>query len=94
MKLNVSHIAKLANLPISAAEEKKLEKQLTETLAYIESLSEIDTKAVKPTSHVTGLENITREDKAEASLSQKEALSNAKTTHKGFFQVNALLSND
>lgn len=94
MKLDVKHVAKLANLPLTNEEEKKLEKQLTETLEYIEMLQEVDTTKVQPTSHVTGLENITREDKSEPSLTQKQALSNAKKLHEGFFEVDAILDND
>ena len=94
MKLNINHIAKLANLPITQAEEKKLETQLEETLTYVEILKEIDTTKVKPTDHVTGLENITREDKTRPSLSQNEALSNTTKASNGFFEVDAILDND
>jgi aspartyl-tRNA(Asn)/glutamyl-tRNA(Gln) amidotransferase subunit C len=93
MKINVPHIAKLANLPLTDEEIKKFDKQLAETLTYIESLQEVDTQKVIPTSHVTGLENITREDIAGESLTQKQALSNAKKTYKGSFIVDAILEN-
>lgn len=91
MKINVKHVAKLANLPLTNEEEKKFEKQLEETLSYIENLNEIDTKNVKPTSQVTGLENVFREDIVEPSLSQDEALQNSPATEKGFIKVNAIL---
>jgi aspartyl-tRNA(Asn)/glutamyl-tRNA(Gln) amidotransferase subunit C len=94
MKLDVSHIAKLANLPLTDEEKNKFEKQLDETLKYIENLQEVDTKNVKPTAHVTGLENVTREDVAGESLEQKQALANTKKTHEGFFQVDAILDNE
>lgn len=94
MKLNISRIAKLANLPINQQEGKKLEEQLTETLTYVEMLQKIDTEKIKPTSHVTGLENVTREDTTLPSLSQAQALANAKKTHEGFFEVEAILSNE
>jgi aspartyl-tRNA(Asn)/glutamyl-tRNA(Gln) amidotransferase subunit C len=94
MKLNIKHIAKLANLPISEKEEKTLEKQLTETLDYVEMLSEIDTAKVQPTAHVTGLENVTRDDTPHTSLTQMQALSNTKKSYNGFFIVNAILEND
>ncbi len=94
MKINVPRIAQLANLPLTKEEEKQFEKQLSETLTYIEKLQELDTKNVEPTSHVTGLENITREDKAGESLKQTEALSNAKKTHEGSFEVDAILDNE
>ncbi len=94
MKLDVSKVATLANLPLKDEEKKKLESQLEETLSYIENLQEVDTKHVEPTAHVTGLENVTREDVAAKSLTQKQALSNTKNTHEGFFQVNAILDNE
>jgi aspartyl-tRNA(Asn)/glutamyl-tRNA(Gln) amidotransferase subunit C len=93
MKIDVPHIAKLANLPLSDEEIKKFDKQLAETLKYVENLAEIDTKNLKPTSHVTGLENVTRDDVAQPSLTQKQALSNAKKTYHGSFEVEAILDN-
>lgn len=91
MKINVSHVAKLANLPLKSEEKEKFEKQLSEILAYIEKLKEVDTKNVEATSQVTGLENVTREDETSPSLSQKEALSNTKSQHNGLFKVKAIL---
>lgn len=91
MKIDVVHIAKLANLTISKEERKKFESQLYSVLEYVNKLKEIDTKNVEPTSQVTGLENVTREDEAKPSLSQDEALSNTKSKHNGFFKVKAIL---
>ena len=91
MKINVKNVARLANLPVSLDEEKKFEKQLEETLTYIENLNEVDTTEVKPADNVTGLTNITREDIVEPSLSQEEALRNTKSTHRGFFKVKGIL---
>lgn len=93
MKLNVPHVAKLANLPINSEEEEVLEKQLTETLTYVEMLQEIDTENVQPTAQVTGLENVTRTDVSKPSLTQKQAMSNTKNQHEGFFKVEAILDN-
>ena len=90
MKVDLSHIAKLANLPILPSEKDKLEKQLEETISYVEELNSVNSKNVEPTSQVTGLENVTRDDVAKPSLSQDEALSNTKSKHNGFFKVNAI----
>lgn len=90
MKIDVKKVAKLANLPLNPLEENMLEKQLDETVSYIENLKEIDTKDTDPTSQVTGLTNITREDVTTPSLSQEEALKNAKSTYNGFFKVKAV----
>ncbi|MBI2031121.1 MAG: Asp-tRNA(Asn)/Glu-tRNA(Gln) amidotransferase subunit GatC [Candidatus Levybacteria bacterium] len=91
MKINVKHVAKLANLPISKEEEKKLESQLSEILDYVEKLNSVITKGVEITSQITGLENVVREDKTESCLTQKEALSNAKNTHDGLYKVKKIL---
>lgn len=92
MKIDVSHVAKLANLPLKPEEKEKFEKQLSEILSYVEKLKEVYTKSVEITSQVTGLENITRNDEAEPSLSQDDALSNTKSKYNGFFKVPAILT--
>jgi len=95
MKVNVTHVAKLANLSLKKEEENKLEKQLEEILSYVEKLKEVDTSTVKETSQVTGLENVTREDMIEnCELSQEEVLSNARSTHNGLFKIKGILSSD
>lgn len=94
MKLDVKHIAKLANLTLSAEEEEKLKKQLEETAAHMESLNEIDTDGIEPTSQVTGLENVTRDDTITPSLTQEQALSNTRSAYNGFFKVKGILDNE
>ncbi len=91
MKINVSHISKLANLPLTEEEKKKFAEQLSSILDYFTKLNELDTANVEPTSQVTGLENVTRNDESRPSLSQEEALANAKSTQNGLFKVKAVL---
>ncbi len=81
----VRHVAKLANLPLSEKEVRQFEEQLSETVDYIDSLNELDTENVPPTSQVTGKVNELREDKITPSLSQDEALKNGPKIHHGFF---------
>ena len=90
-KINIQHIAKLADLPISQEKQEKLEKQLEDTLEHVDRLSEIDTSKVTGTNEVTNLSNVTREDVVEPSLTQEEALMNAKQTHNGFFMVPVII---
>ncbi len=94
MKINVKHVAKLANLPLIDKEITKFEPQLSEVLEYIKKLEEVKTKDVDPTSQVTGLENVVRNDETVSSLPQDEALSNAKAQHNGFFQVKGIFDNE
>jgi aspartyl-tRNA(Asn)/glutamyl-tRNA(Gln) amidotransferase subunit C len=91
MKIDVKNVAKLANLPLRPGEEKKFAKQLTNILAYVEKLKEVDTENVEITSQVTGLENITRKDEASPSFTQDQALANTISKHNDSFKVKAIL---
>lgn len=90
-KINVYHVAKLANLPIPEEKLEQLEKQLETTVEHVERLAEIDTSKVDETSDITGLRNVMREDVIAPSLTQEEALSNAKETHNGLFVVPVII---
>lgn len=90
MEINVEHVAKLATLPLDETHMKMLEKQLNETLSYIDRLNEIPTEKVEPTSQVTGLTNVTRDDEVSLSLPQQAALENAPKTYNGYIVVNAI----
>jgi aspartyl-tRNA(Asn)/glutamyl-tRNA(Gln) amidotransferase subunit C len=92
MKINVSRVARLANLPLSSPEKNSLNKQLEETLEYVNRLNVIDTSKVEETNEVNNLVNIWREDEVKPSLSQKEALMNARHIHNGFFVVPFILA--
>jgi len=63
MKINVKHVAKLANLPLSQNEEEKYAKQLSKILDYMEKLNQADTLGVEPTFNVSGLSNVTTNKK-------------------------------
>lgn len=62
-KKEVEHIAKLARLGLSEQEKKKFTEELSAILSFVDKLNEIKVDKVEPTAQVTGLENITREDK-------------------------------
>lgn len=94
MKINVPHIAKLANLPISEGETTMFEKQLSDVLEYVKKLDEANTEHVQETSQVTGLENVTREDKTAPSLTQDSALSGSHATKQQMFQVKGILKEE
>ncbi len=86
----VRHVAQLAGLSLNSKEIKKFQKQLSEILDYVEILKKIDTKKIEPTSQVTGLENVSREDKATTCLSQKKSLANAPVKQNGFFKIKSI----
>jgi len=91
LREEVKKIAKLANLKLAENEVGKFQKQLSDVLNYVAVLDELDTSKVKPTSQVTGLENVARADETEPSLSQEEALANTKDKYNGYFKVSAVI---
>ncbi len=65
--MDVKHVAKLANLSLSDDLAKKLQKDLDATVNLVDELAKLDLNGVEPTSQVTGLTNVTREDKIDKS---------------------------
>ncbi len=86
----VKHVAQLANLKLSRQEMARFQKQLSAVLEYVEVLNELKSKQIKPTSQVTGLENVFRNDEKGKCLSQDQVLSGAKEKHQGRFKVKAI----
>jgi aspartyl-tRNA(Asn)/glutamyl-tRNA(Gln) amidotransferase subunit C len=73
----VAHVAHLARLQLSEAEQAQFTAQLGAILDYIEQLNEVPTDGVEPTSHVLDLVNVFREDRAQQTITVDEALRNA-----------------
>jgi aspartyl-tRNA(Asn)/glutamyl-tRNA(Gln) amidotransferase subunit C len=86
-KQEVEHVAKLARLELSEQEKERVTDQLSNILTYIETLNELDTTAVEPTSHVLNINNVMRDDVPGASLAQERALANAPEKAAGHFKV-------
>ncbi|MBI3485663.1 Asp-tRNA(Asn)/Glu-tRNA(Gln) amidotransferase subunit GatC [Candidatus Daviesbacteria bacterium] len=82
--IQVKHVAKLANLPLSSEELKKYGEQLSKILDYIEQLNKIDTSKVNPTFNVVDKKNVWDEDIVKPSLSQEQALQNGQTKNDYF----------
>ena len=79
MKLSreqVHHVAALAHLALSE-EEAKMQEQLSAILEAVETLRELDTSSVEPTSHAAATAARWREDAVQPSLSVDKALANA-----------------
>lgn len=92
----VKHVAQLAHIPISDAESQQLAKDFSQTLSVVDQLKSADVSAVETTHQVTGLKNVTREDKVDEGLSfsQEEALANAPNSQDGFFLVPQVLNSE
>lgn len=87
----IKYIALLARLGISEDEVEKFRGQLSNILENFEILQEVDTSNVQPTSQVTGLRNVVKEDEVIPSLNQREILANAPQEEERFFKIRAVL---
>ena len=91
-KETLEHISKLALLDLSEEEKERLAKQLGDILNYFKKLNDLDTSNVEPMTHpIEGLKNVFREDVPWESLSNEEALKNAKRTKDGHFKAPRIL---
>lgn len=83
----VLHVARLARLAMSDEEIDLFTKQLSDILAYIDKLNELDTRDIEPTSHILPVRNVFREDKVRESLDREYILKNAPDRREEFFRV-------
>lgn len=90
MKIDVSHVAKLANLSLSSEEAEKYSEQLSKILEYMEQLNQVDTSDVEATFSVSSLKSVMRKDETELGLTQEQALQNTKSKENGFFKIKAI----
>jgi len=86
-KEDIIHVANLARLEVSDADIETFVDQLGKILEYVNTLNQVDTQGVPPTSHAISLTNAFREDVASGHLDREEALSNAPEKEDGSFLV-------
>lgn len=82
--MDIKHVAKLANLPLTSDEEKTYSKQLDSVLDYVNQLQAVDTSEVTDTVTVTEETNRMREDKVEE----------CEPLIKGFIKTKAIFTNN
>ncbi len=72
----VEHIAWLARLGLTEEEKARMAEQLSGILDHFQTLNELDTDQVKPTSHPLPLSNVMRPDAVGAPCERDLLLSN------------------
>lgn len=100
-KKETKKIAGLARLELNKKEIDKFSIQLSGVLDNFKMLSEVSTNKVEPTSQVTGLNNILREDKEsldwkadkDIKKNQEKLLKNAPKQEDGFIKVPGIFEN-
>jgi len=83
----VRRIARLARIKIADAEAKSLEKELSQILAWVEQLGEIDTKAVEPMTRVVAQELKKRHDVVDDGGIADDVIRNAPMAEDHFYVV-------
>jgi aspartyl-tRNA(Asn)/glutamyl-tRNA(Gln) amidotransferase subunit C len=86
----VEHVARLAQLSLTAEERTLFARQLDDVLAYAESIQALDTADVEPMSHVTGAGRL-RADEPIAPLDRERVLEEAPDADGGLFRVPRVL---
>jgi len=88
---DVQHIAELAKLSLTEAEEERYQEQLSAILDYAQRLNALDTEAIPPTASVLPLRSIMRDDAARPSLPVENILANAPARSGDAFEVPVIL---
>jgi len=89
----IKHLAQLARLELSTAEQEKYTKQLGDILGYFEKLTQLDTQDIKATSQSIDLKNISHLDESKncSTEIQSAILNNAPDKSGNYIKVNKVL---
>lgn len=86
-KQDVMYVANLARLTLDEASIDTFADQVGKILDYVDSLRQVDTTGVEPTSHAIFLSNAFREDEPKPHPGTENALKNAPEKEAGQFVV-------
>ena len=90
-RADVEHVADLARLHLTDEELDRMQTQLSNILEAIETLRDVDTSQVGPTTSVIQLENVMRDDEVRPGLTREAALANAPLRDDPFLRVPTVL---
>ncbi len=91
-KVDVGHVAGLANLDLTHEEKVLFRRQLADIVRYVEQVQQVDTSGVPATANALARPGVDRADEARPSLPRDEALANAPDARSGFFRVPRVLA--
>ncbi len=87
VEFNIDRIANLARLTLTDSEKERLGKQMEKIVEYIDQLNGLNTTNVEPTSHVLPVQNVFRDDEADAVFPKADYLPLAPRHDKGHYEV-------
>lgn len=91
---DVLHVADLARLDLDGKAVETFAEQIGDILDYVDTLNEVDTTGVRPTSHAVALTNAFREDVPRDHLDPADAMANAPAAEDGGFIVPRVVESD
>ena len=83
----IEYVGILAKLELSDEEKEQAKKDMSDMLAYVGKLNELDTDGVEPMSHTFDVHNVFREDVVTNGDDRDEILANAPAKKDGAFMV-------
>ena len=83
----VDETAHLARLEFDDKSKPEIIKDMTNMLAFVEKLNELNTDNVEPLVYMTDEVNVLREDEVRGDMTQTEALENAPKKDSDYFKV-------
>jgi len=90
----VTHVARLARLELSADELDRFTGQLASVLDYAAEISELEVDDLEPMSHPLPLLNVLRDDDPQPTLDRAEVLAAAPAVEDRRFRVPRILSEE
>jgi len=87
----VDNVARLAKLSFEGEAKEAIKKDMTRILDFVEKLNEVNTEGVEPLVYLNDESLQLRADKAEETITQKEALKNAPLKDSDYFKVPKVL---
>lgn len=89
---DVLKLARLARLDLTDEEVEAFRKEMSAILGYVAHLDQADVAGLEPTSQVTGLKNVTREDEVvDYGVSPADLLRLAPKSQDGQIKVNRMI---
>lgn len=89
---DVLKLARLARISVSEEEVDKFVDEFNEILKYVEQLQSVDVSGLEPTSQVTGLTNVMRQDEVkDYGYNPLDLLKNVPHTKDGLIKVKRMI---
>ncbi|MEY3398328.1 MAG: hypothetical protein RL220_922 [Bacteroidota bacterium] len=83
----VKRMAELSRLEFDAKGQEEMQADMNRMLDFIDKLNEVNVEGVEPLIFMTEEVNVLRDDHAESTITQHEALSNAPKKDMYYFRV-------